>query len=311
MSERTMAPAAAGGAEGAAFARRLREMMLARGVGFSELAGMLAAAGAPTSSTTLSYWVSGRSRPRRRSSLGVVRAIEQCLALEDGELVDLVDIDAETWRYRSAAEVAGMLPYGDEIDAVRRDWGLRWDDGMRRECVHTVLALDATTGQERLHHEVVLSANRSGADRLFLVVGISAGSLETDLRIEIGGRLARVAPLSDELSAIEIVLPRRLVAGEGAVVRWSCPVPGLLRRGRFLTVYLRPVDIAIAEIHLPSADEPWTVRRTLSTVGRERPRGEPPRVLRAQGPVLKAVMTEVAAGTCLHEWERRPVAAEV
>lgn len=311
MSERTTAPAAAGGAEGAAFARRLRETMLARGVGFSELAGLLAAAGAPTSSTTLSYWVSGRSRPRRRSSLGVVRAIEQCLALEDGELVDLVDIDAETWRYGSSVDVANLLPHGEEIDVVRRSWGLRWDDGLRREYVRSVLALDAEAGHECVHHEVVLSANRSGADRLFFVVEIPAGTLESDLRVVVGGRLGRCVPLSAGLSAIEIVLPRRLVAGEGAVVEWSCPVPGLRRRGRFLTVYLRPVDIAIAEIHLPPGDGPWTVRRTLSTVGRGRRRGEPPERHDSRGPVLKAVMAEVAAGTCLHEWERRPVAAEV
>jgi hypothetical protein len=291
--------------DGERFSQHLRETMRARGIGFSELAGMLASAGAPISPATLSYWVSGRSRPRRRSSLGVVQALEDSLGLEDGELVDLVDIDAETWRYRSAAEAARLMPRGDEIEAARQAWGLRWDDGLRRECVRMVLELDAPDGEEVLRYELVLSAQRTGADRLLAVLEVPLEILDEGLRVEIGGRPGRRCALSGGASLVEVLLPRPLAEGEAAVVEWSCPLPGARARGSFSTWYMRPADLAITEVHLPADQGLWRVRRTLSTVGRAGRRlDEVQEEERIRGPFLQGVVAEVAAASCLLEWER-------
>lgn len=293
---------------------RLRETMVARRIGFSELAGMLARAGAPTSPATLSYWASGRSRPRRRSSLGVVQAIEECLELEDGELVDLVDIDADTWRYRSAAEAARLLPRGREVEEARRAWGMRWDDGLRREYVRTGLELDTEDGTPILHYDAVLTAQRVGADRFLAVLEVPLETLASPGGRLLGADLGRKAALPDGATLVEIVLPRPLETGEAAVLDASFPMPGALERGRLVSCHMRPVDLSVTEVHLPArggsgASEPgdrsdWSVRRDVATVGRAGQRvdevhaGSLPR-----GALLQSVLAEVVAATSVLEWE--------
>ncbi|UQN31093.1 hypothetical protein [Brachybacterium kimchii] len=299
---------------GGDFAMRLRETMISRGIGFAELAGMLARTGAPTSPATLSYWASGRSRPRRRSSLGVVQALEQCLDLEDGELVDLVDIDAETWRYRSAAEAARLLPRAKEAEDARRAWGLRWDDGLRREYVRTALDLDAPDGEAILHYDVVLTAQRGGADRLLAVLEAPLDSLASEEARVLGADLGRRAALPGGATLVEVVLPRPLGEGEAAVLELALPLPGAMERGRFVSWHMRPADLAVTEVHLPwregrgergaQGGRPWSVRRTVATVGRAGRRvdevhaGPLP-----HGALLQSVMAEVVAATCVLEWE--------
>jgi transcriptional regulator with XRE-family HTH domain len=299
---------------GGDFAMRLRETMIARGIGFAELAGMLARAGAPTSPATLSYWASGRSRPRRRSSLGVVQALEQCLDLEDGELVDLVDIDAETWRYRSAAEAARLLPRGKEAEDARRAWGMRWDDGLRREYVRTALDLDTPQGEPILRYDVVLTAQRAGADRLLAVLEAPLDSLCSDGARVLGADLGRRTTLPGGATLVEVVLPRPLAEGEAAVLELAFPLPAAMRRGRFVSWHMRPADLAVTEVRLPSpgrqgAPSPeggreWAVRRTVATVGRAGRRVDEVQAgSLPQGALLQSVMAEVVAATCVLEWE--------
>ncbi|MFI5592194.1 hypothetical protein ACIA5G_44595 [Amycolatopsis sp. NPDC051758] len=72
------------------FSRALSLAINRSGLGLARLKGRLAAAGVPVSTTTLSYWRTGRTRPERPESLRAVVVLEGVLGLPAGSLTGLL-----------------------------------------------------------------------------------------------------------------------------------------------------------------------------------------------------------------------------
>ncbi|WP_370970163.1 hypothetical protein [Amycolatopsis sp. cg9] len=72
------------------FSRALTLAIDHSGLGLARLKGRLAAAGVPVSTTTLSYWRTGRTRPERPESLRAVSVLESVLGLPADALTDLL-----------------------------------------------------------------------------------------------------------------------------------------------------------------------------------------------------------------------------
>ncbi len=76
-----------------AFADVFRSAYEASGLTLGQIQVELAAAGHRVSTATLSYWQSGRSRPRRASSLEAMVTLERILGLPGGTLLETLDLD--------------------------------------------------------------------------------------------------------------------------------------------------------------------------------------------------------------------------
>jgi hypothetical protein len=72
------------------FSRALSLAIDRSGLGLARLRGRLAAAGVPVSTTTLSYWRTGRTRPERPDSLRAVAVLEDVLGVPPRSLVELL-----------------------------------------------------------------------------------------------------------------------------------------------------------------------------------------------------------------------------
>lgn len=72
------------------FSRALTLAIDHSGLGLARLKGRLATAGVPVSTTTLSYWRTGRTRPERPESLRAVAVLESILGLPANALTDLL-----------------------------------------------------------------------------------------------------------------------------------------------------------------------------------------------------------------------------
>ena len=115
-----------------AFAVAFRDAVNQSGMTLVEVVDALAERGIKLTQATLSYWQSGRSLPRRQSSLKALREIEIVLGVEKGSLVRSLEEDAQdttssaTSRVQSYAHGVGVpdVLYGAprDLDASLIDW---------------------------------------------------------------------------------------------------------------------------------------------------------------------------------------------
>lgn len=100
------------------FHTALRVAIQTSGLGLDRIRHRLAMRGITVSTTSLSYWQSGRSRPERAESLAAVTALEDLLELPAGSLRVLLGPK----RARGPRSIRGQLPRPDAVlggDAVR------------------------------------------------------------------------------------------------------------------------------------------------------------------------------------------------
>ena len=100
------------------FHTALRIAIQSSGLGLDRIRHRLATRGITVSTTSLSYWQSGRSRPERAESLAAVTALEDLLELPPGSLRALLGPK----RARGPRSIRGQLPRPDSVlggDAVR------------------------------------------------------------------------------------------------------------------------------------------------------------------------------------------------
>ncbi|MCL6421855.1 hypothetical protein Bequi_00395 [Brachybacterium sp. JHP9] len=286
------------------FATVLRRSIARSGLTIEETAARASHSGARVSAATLSYWTRGRSLPRRRSSLPVVIALESVLGLEDGTLADHVEIGADAWRYRSSNEVSAVVADNVEITSLREEWGLRWDDGLRRESVVSTLLLDPQEGPARIAYEAVVTATRDGADGVLLIFDAPHARIDA-LSPGRGARIARQCELPSGRIAFELLLERPLRAGEAAVVDVALPLRTAPEEIRSFSAWsIRPAGAIIAQVELPRGEGKVRVRKELTGLYRtgqafaldaETVEESPRR--------LQGIIAEVTAGRCSLSWE--------
>lgn len=97
------------------FPAALRAALRARGLTLTQVADELAARGLTVSLATLSYWSTGRSLPRRRTSQQVVTELEDVLGVPAGTLV--------------SALAAGLVPHVEATDGCTAEAPVRVSGG--------------------------------------------------------------------------------------------------------------------------------------------------------------------------------------
>lgn len=285
------------------FARALRAALAAQRRSIAQVAADLRSRGLVISGATLGYWASGRSRPRRARSLGVVRALEEMLDLADGALVDHLDI-SDSWRFRSLLDVSPADFEVAEVLALLEEWGMRWDDGLRRIAKTFELCLDPVAGPRRLRVELVLEAERDGADRLVTLTDppiAGAGRLQG----ERGAAVGRERLLGTGRVASELLLERPLERGEAVVVEYLVPLLCTEEEIQELRVRsMRPCDVLIASVQLPPGLSGLRAMRRTSGIDREGEQfGTQEGPIPLQASHLQAVLAEVLHGQCVIAWE--------
>lgn len=101
------------------FATALQRAMDERGYSLGRLAKAATERGAKVSAATLSYWLTGQSKPRRKSSLEVLAAIEDILEQGQGSLMTLAGVTDNEWRM-DRPRARRIVPNHPEVDRLIR-----------------------------------------------------------------------------------------------------------------------------------------------------------------------------------------------
>ncbi|MBB4684156.1 hypothetical protein [Amycolatopsis jiangsuensis] len=229
------------------------------GLGLDRLRDRLAAAGAAVSTTTLSYWRTGRTAPARARSREAVRLLEDLLELPAGALLRLLDTDP-------GGQPEPPVPFV----AWERLWGRRnrvlplltsFEAEYRPAAVVVSLHEEVHVGADRLLHrlrarEVVRAAEDGTQVRLVTVRGFRPGCPPelTGTRYCTAGR--RESLPEQGFTVTELLLPRSLDRGETALVEYEFTftddVPDTSYDRRFRT----GVHEHLLELHFAPGAEP-------------------------------------------------------
>lgn len=101
------------------FATALQKAMDARGYSLGRLSKAATERGAKVSAATLSYWLTGQAKPRRKSSLEVVAAIEEILELSHGALMTLAGVTDDEWRM-DRPRARRIVPNHPDVERITR-----------------------------------------------------------------------------------------------------------------------------------------------------------------------------------------------
>lgn len=190
------------------FSLRLSQAIAERGSTLQGLQARLEQAGFKVSMATLSYWSTGRSRPRRRSSQPVVVELERLLGTERGWLTST--LRSETSQRELAA---GILGLPDEQRRLLMDPDLPPSSVWQDECVVHQLVVDVRGREKEYTTRSVVRALANDVDAWTMAVTAEPGS-----RVEIEPlenlELRRADQTEDGLFLAVLALPRPMQAGE-------------------------------------------------------------------------------------------------
>lgn len=128
------------------FAQAFREALVQSGMTLVEVVEALAERDVKITQASLSYWQSGRSVPRRQSSIAVLDDVEEVLGVKDGTLRQALEQEREEHvknaelasRSKRAHRRPAMLwnaPRGLDVDAID------WDNEVQRKFLHQTLTI--------------------------------------------------------------------------------------------------------------------------------------------------------------------------
>jgi hypothetical protein len=166
-----MTPEVAEALQAGPFHTALRTAIASSGLGLDRIRHRLELRGITVSTTSLSYWQSGRSRPERAESLAAVTALEDLLDLPPGSLRALLGPK----RARGPRSIRGRLPRPDAVlggEAVRE-----LCDMVPASREHTldilnqqvVVHVDEGFSESLMELTMLVRARRDGVDRYILL----------------------------------------------------------------------------------------------------------------------------------------------
>ncbi|SFQ75869.1 hypothetical protein [Amycolatopsis rubida] len=203
------------------FSRALTLAIDRSGLGLDRLRDRLAAAGAAVSTTTLSYWRTGRTVPARARSRVAVRILEGVLDLPPGSLTGLIERDPE--------------PPPVPVVRWERLWGRRnavlrvlnsFETAYRTSLVVVSLHEAVHVGPDRRLHrlevrEVVRATEDDTHIRLVTAHGVGPGCPPRLVRTRYCSP-GRTETLAEEgFTVCELVLGRGLDRGETAIAQYE------------------------------------------------------------------------------------------
>ncbi|GHC68528.1 hypothetical protein [Streptomyces flavofungini] len=215
------------------FSRILGRALALRGISLDQIARELRSRGTPVSTSTLSAWQTGLSRPERASSLDAVAALEDILSLAPGQLRAALPPRRPRGRRPVAAETAAVLrtQWGHDAEAVLRtlakldaDWS---DLALPRPLSYRVRVRVGAHGQELVMHvSRVLTGGPGGATRMIHVTRYARLPQAPLVRMARGCRLARFrGDRESGVAAFEFLLDPPLRAGGMALAEFSITFP--------------------------------------------------------------------------------------
>jgi hypothetical protein len=205
------------------FANAVRAAVEASGLGLERIQRRLRDRGAHVSIATLSYWQSGRSKPRRRASFEALAQLETVLGLAPGALERLLPArDAGATGGDSIGTLSAVL--GDDVEMPARFAEL--DARLRRslELVSEHIKIDI--GPDRAHHTLwsrrIIRAAADGVDRFILAdhshdEGAHPPTIVPLTHCSVGER--HVVPESDGVLT-ELRFDRSLAKGESIMIEY-------------------------------------------------------------------------------------------
>ena len=214
------------------FAEVFRDAIDNSGKTLSQICDELESGGANISQASLSYWQSGRSVPRRQSSVKTLTKLEQILYLPKGTLIAA----ATDANHRSFGENAfeveetfettsrGMIMYNDEMllpsEADLHD--IDWHNAVQRKAMRANIKV--RDGGREMVVETNCIVGLNGLESPVFYIGNVWGEGESHPEITdvIGGRLGAKFTYNNERYVLrEINLPAGRYAGELRQVAWT------------------------------------------------------------------------------------------
>ncbi|MFB9684533.1 hypothetical protein [Amycolatopsis plumensis] len=240
------------------FSRALSLAIDRSGLGLARLKDRLAAAGVPVSTTTLSYWRTGRTRPERPDSLRAVTVLEDVLGVPPRSLIELLSRpghpdtpDPVRWE-RLWGPRNGVLPVLHSFDAAD-------ETSLLVLSLHEALEVDADRCLTRLRvREVVRVLEEPVQAKVVALRGCVPGRpprlvstrycrpVRTEVLPELGFVISELVP------------SRSMAVGETAILEYEfeytdgVPDAGYDRRFR------HPVAEHLLEVHFAPGTQPAT-----------------------------------------------------
>lgn len=287
------------------FAVALRQAIADRRISLTQLAARSVEEGAPVTVATLSYWINGRRRPKRRSSLEVILTLERLLDLEPGHLVNHVQVGGESWRYKRGDE-SRVLPVRHELEAIREEWDLPWDDGLHRCFVrsHGFYGEDVV----RTTYNLVVIAERDGISRFAVFLSARPEMVQrrrSPFVVVNGCRMGRSRIVNDRVLAQELLLPRPLKAGEPATIVFREHDRRPTEKDTRIELNsVRPADVLSVQATFPPDGAPAWVQRSRgghdAATGEHRTVTDPP--ARVTADAVQCTAAQVTLGHVALDW---------
>ncbi|WP_406635261.1 hypothetical protein [Amycolatopsis sp. WGS_07] len=221
------------------------------GLGLARLRERLAASGVPVSTTTLSSWRTGRSRPERPESLRALTLLERMLDVPPDALRTLLDRPRtgapapRPTRWDRLWENRSLLP------AVLNSFE---DASLESVSVHEALRVDAQGRMRSLHvREVVRALDEPVFGRIVAMRGFTPGQAPT----LVSARYCRPGNVQltpeQAFSVTELVLDYPLAPGETAIVEYRFAFRDEEPDLRYDRRFRLPVAEHLLEVHFDPA----------------------------------------------------------
>lgn len=216
------------------FHRALALALAAHGQSLDQVARELRQRGTPISTSTLSAWQTGLSRPERAASVSAVIALEELLGLPGGQLRGTLPLRRPRGRRARDAVVEPTgrhQRWGDESQSVRHTLGkldADWRDlANPRPLTYRAQMHVGPQGEEAVMRVTrVLKGGPGGATRMLYVTRYACLSQAPLLTMAHGCRLVRFSGDTDTgIAAFEFALHRPIGAGELILTEFGIRFP--------------------------------------------------------------------------------------
>ncbi|UOX86889.1 hypothetical protein MUY14_34885 [Amycolatopsis sp. FBCC-B4732] len=204
------------------FSRALTLAIDHSGLGLARLKGRLAAAGVPVSTTTLSYWRTGRTRPERPESLRAVAVLEGVLGLPTRALTDLLALPGEGPATPGPVCWERLWEPRAHVVAVLHSFEAADETSLVVLSLHEVLHVDATRALTRLHvREVVRAVTEPVQSKVVVLRGCTPGHPPRLVSTRYC-RPVRTEVLTEPGFVVSELVPHRsLAVGETAILEYE------------------------------------------------------------------------------------------
>ncbi len=261
------------------FPAAFRRAVTSSGLSLRQLSERMQLKGHDLSVATLSYWQSGARMPSRRASLAAIGDLERTLGVARGELAARLTHDRSRRPSHDNPGVERMSTQQREPSAERIDlanatlarWGRRWDEGVRRVSLHTLVALDHSARPVREEVRELMEVVGAGAvDRVVAAYAYQDPGVGIEIVPVRGCELGRVVTdVARSITLAELLIPPT-PPGASFLYDYEVRYDGPTGPVRYLTTTLAtPLRELALEVAFTPGCAPATVRQVVETPGEQ------------------------------------------